>query len=67
MRELHKIEQVERVATALEKLIHILIGDEPEEGMEDLKQVDIPEDIQKRFDDIDAKEKLENQKEVVDK
>ena len=56
MRELHKIEQNERVATAIETLIHILIGDEPEDSMENLKQVEIPEDIKKRFDQIDAKE-----------
>lgn len=56
MRELHKIEQNERVATAIETLIHILIGDEPEDSMENLKQVEIPEDIKKRFDQIDAEE-----------
>ena len=56
MRELHKIEENERVATAIETLIHILIGDEPEDSMENLKQVEIPEDIKKQFDQIDAKE-----------
>lgn len=54
IRELHKVEKVDRVETVIEKLIHILIGDEPEESMENLRQVEIPEDIQKRFTEIDA-------------
>lgn len=59
MRELHKIEQNGSVAVAVEKLIHILIGDEPADHMENLKNVEIPEDIKAKFDEIDAKEDVE--------
>lgn len=64
MRELHKVEQVERVEAALEKLIHILIGDEPEESMENLKEVEIPKEIEKRFHEIDAQ--LKQQKDLTE-
>ena len=59
MRELHKVEENGSVAMAIEKLIHILIGDEPADHMENLKQVEIPEDIKTKFDEIDAKEEVE--------
>ena len=56
------MEKNERVETAIETLIHILIGDEPEDNMENLKQVMIPEDIKKKFEQIDAKEEIEKGK-----
>ena len=59
MRELHQVEKNDDVITALEKLIQILIGDEPEENMEDLKNVEIPTDIQKKFEEADAREREE--------
>ncbi len=52
-RELHKNEENEKVNLRLEQLIQILIGDEPEAEMENLKNVEIPSDIQKKFEDVD--------------
>ena len=53
MRELHKVEESESVVTELEKLVQILIGDEPEEGMDNLKEVNIPEKIKMKFEEHD--------------
>ena len=50
MRELHKQEKVEDVIEACVNLISILIADEPEEGMEELHQVDIPPHIAAKLD-----------------
>jgi len=45
LRELHKWEQNEANIVAIEKLISVLISDEPEGGMENLNEVVIPADI----------------------
>ena len=58
MRELHNVEKNEDVLLVLEKIIQILISDEPEKGMEDLKKVEIPDDIQQKFNEVDSKAKL---------
>lgn len=42
LRELHRGEVVEEVGGACQVLIHMLISDEPEAGMENLDQVEIP-------------------------
>ncbi len=43
MRELHKWEPDTDVSAACELVISILIADEPEEGMDNLDQVVLPE------------------------
>eukprot|EP00794_Sanderia_malayensis_P014063 gene14063-15529_t len=55
MRELHKNEDQENVILVLEQLIQILIGDEPEEEMEDLKNVQIPTHIAEKLQEADEK------------
>lgn len=50
LRELHKTESSQPVLVACENLVSILISDEPEPGMENLKEVDIPEHIVKKFE-----------------
>ena len=49
LRELHNWETDDEAKKACGNVIHVLIGDEPEQGMEDLKQVQIPEHI--KFDE----------------
>lgn len=41
----------------------VLIGDEPEAGMENLMEVEIPEDIEQKLKDLDAKEQEQIEKE----
>ena len=43
MREYHKWETDKEVSLACQKLIHTLISDEPQEGMENLHEVELPE------------------------
>ena len=45
LRELFNWETDDEAKKACSKVIQVLIGDEPEPGMEDLKQVQIPEHI----------------------
>ncbi|KAI4884241.1 hypothetical protein NFI96_001383 [Prochilodus magdalenae] len=63
MREFHKWEKEPQVISACEKLVQVLIGDEPEAGMENLIEVNIPEDVEQKFKDLDAKEQEEIKKE----
>ncbi|XP_063041797.1 protein HGH1 homolog [Engraulis encrasicolus] len=63
MREFHKWEKEPDVVAACEKLVQVLIGDEPEGGMENLMEVDIPEDVQQKLKDLDAKEQEQLEKE----
>ncbi len=60
LRELHKIEQDKKVIYVLEKLVSVLIADEPEEGMENLHQVMVPEDLAQKFYDYETKELEKN-------
>ena len=65
MREYYAWER-ERVPvneTTAMNLIDILISDEPPNDMPNLKEVDIPEDIQEQFHKDDEKEKIENESE----
>lgn len=41
----------------------VLIGDEPEEGMENLMEVEIPQDVEEKLKDLDVKEQqqIENE------
>ncbi|XP_068451976.1 protein HGH1 homolog [Clinocottus analis] len=59
MREFHKWEKDVHVSAACEKLVQVLIGDEPERGMENLMEVDIPDDVELKLKDADAKEHQE--------
>lgn len=64
MRELHRWEKDVHVAAACEKLIQMLIGDEPESGMDNLMEVEIPEDVQEKLKEADTKEQEELEKEA---
>ncbi|KAM9361913.1 protein HGH1 homolog [Symphorus nematophorus] len=63
MREFHNWEKDVVVTAACEKLVQVLIGDEPEQGMDNLMEVDIPEDVEKKLKDADVKEQEELEKE----
>ena len=52
LRELDKWEQDDKVKKACQNAIQVLISDEPEPGMENLREVAIPETV--RFDDEKA-------------
>ncbi|NXM53605.1 HGH1 protein, partial [Illadopsis cleaveri] len=56
LRELHTWEKDPEVLNTCEKLIQVLIGDEPQEGMENLLEVTIPEEVEKRLRDMDREE-----------
>uniref|UniRef100_A0A8C7Z6X5 Protein HGH1 C-terminal domain-containing protein n=1 Tax=Oryzias sinensis TaxID=183150 RepID=A0A8C7Z6X5_9TELE len=62
-REFHLWEKDVHVSAACEKLVQVLIGDEPEPGMENLMEVEIPEDVEKKLKELDAQEREELQKE----
>jgi hypothetical protein len=55
VRELHKWEKDEKVCEAIEKLVQVLIGDEPEDNMANLHEVEIPDDIKAQFEKSDEK------------
>lgn len=44
----------------------MLIGDEPEPGMENLLEVEIPEDVEVKLKDMDAKEQEQLEKDQED-
>ena len=47
-------------------LCQVLIGDEPEPGMENLLEVEIPEDVVVKLKDMDAKEQEQLEKDQED-
>ncbi|XP_072296207.1 protein HGH1 homolog [Eucyclogobius newberryi] len=59
MREFHTWETNPEVQSAVEKLIQVLIGDEPQSGMENLMEVSIPEEVEQKLKEADAKEQEE--------
>ncbi|TMS19418.1 Protein HGH1-like protein [Larimichthys crocea] len=63
MREFHNWEKDVHVTAACEKLVQVLIGDEPEQGMENLMELEIPEDVEEKLKVADAKEEQELEKE----
>ncbi|XP_008318914.1 protein HGH1 homolog [Cynoglossus semilaevis] len=63
MREFHKWEEDLEVISTCEKFIQVLIGDEPAEGMENLMEVEIPEDVEEKLKQADLKEQEELEKE----
>ncbi|XP_062426733.1 protein HGH1 homolog [Rhea pennata] len=56
LRELHRWETEPDVLSACEKLIQVLIGDEPGPGMENLLEVNIPEDVEQQLQRLDREE-----------
>lgn len=56
LRELYNWEPELDVRTACEKLIQVLIGDEPECGLENLLEVQVPEDVEKQLQQLDLQE-----------
>ena len=44
--------------------LKVLIGDEPEEGMENLLEVEVPEEVEERLKQAEQKEEEENKKEM---
>uniref|UniRef100_A0A8C6V9Y7 Protein HGH1 C-terminal domain-containing protein n=1 Tax=Neogobius melanostomus TaxID=47308 RepID=A0A8C6V9Y7_9GOBI len=63
MREFHSWETESEVKSAAEKLIQVLIGDEPQSGMENLMEVTIPEEVEKQLRDADTTEEQEHSQE----
>ncbi|XP_034020610.1 protein HGH1 homolog [Thalassophryne amazonica] len=63
LREFHHWEKDVYVTAVCEKLIQVLIGDEPEQGMENLMEVKIPEDVEEKLKEADAKEQEELERE----
>ncbi|KAM8916746.1 protein HGH1 homolog [Spinachia spinachia] len=63
MREFHRWEKDVHVTAACEKLVQVLIGDEPDQGMENLMEVDIPEDVEVKLKEADVKEQQDLEKE----
>lgn len=64
IRELHGWEKDAHVVAACEKLVQVLIGDEPEQGMENLMEVEIPDDVEEKLKEADIKEQEQLEKEV---
>lgn len=59
LRELHRWETEPDVLAACEKLIQVLIGDEPEAGMENLLEVQIPPEVEEQLQRLDQQEEEE--------
>ncbi|NXS23264.1 HGH1 protein, partial [Mystacornis crossleyi] len=57
LRQLHAWEKDPEVLSACHKLIQVLIGDEPEAGMENLLEVAVPEELERRLRDADRRER----------
>ncbi|XP_036159738.1 protein HGH1 homolog isoform X2 [Myotis myotis] len=56
LRELHSWEPESDVRGTCEKLIQVLIGDEPERGMENLLEVQVPEAVERQLQELDRQE-----------
>ncbi|XP_034549736.1 protein HGH1 homolog [Notolabrus celidotus] len=63
IREFHRWEKDVHVGAVCEKLVQVLIGDEPEQGMENLMEVEIPEDVEEKLKEADVREKQELEEE----
>jgi hypothetical protein len=55
-RELYNWEKDELVKETCEKLVNILISDEPEPGLENLHEVVIPDSLSQKFSQFDQKD-----------
>ncbi|NXE17072.1 HGH1 protein, partial [Lophotis ruficrista] len=62
LRELHRWEREPEALAACEKLIQVLIGDEPGPGMENLLEVEIPEEVEQRLQRLDREEEEERRR-----
>ncbi|NWZ59760.1 HGH1 protein, partial [Haliaeetus albicilla] len=62
LRELHGWEREPAVLAACEKLIQVLIGDEPGPGMENLLEVNIPEEVEQQLQRLDREEEEEQER-----
>lgn len=49
--------------THLSPLLQVLIGDEPEHGMENLLEVQVPEDVEQQLQQLDHQEQEQYQRE----
>ncbi|KAM5313929.1 LOW QUALITY PROTEIN: protein HGH1 homolog [Glossophaga mutica] len=63
LRELHSWERESDVRVTCEKLIQVLIGDEPERGMENLLEVQVPEDVECQLQRLDRQEQEQCERE----
>ncbi|KAK1331803.1 hypothetical protein QTO34_007479 [Cnephaeus nilssonii] len=63
LRELHSWEPESDVRGTCEKLIQVLIGDEPERGMENLLEVQVPEDVERQLQELDRQEQEQQERE----
>lgn len=45
----------------------MLIGDEPEQGMENLLEVQVPEDVERRLQQLDHQEQEQCQQELLER
>ncbi|XP_053100915.1 protein HGH1 homolog [Hemicordylus capensis] len=61
LRELHQWEEDPGVLAACEKLIQVLIGDEPAAGMENLLEVEIPAEVEAQLQRLDQEEEQQQQ------
>ena len=59
LKELFNWEVNEEVKKSCGNVIQVLIADEPEPSMQDLKQVQIPEEVRKKFDE-EPQKKIQN-------
>ena len=59
LREYHVWEEMPEVHELCRKVIDVLIMDDPEPGMENLMEVNIPEDIKTQLDQAKEKEEEE--------
>ncbi|NWT07310.1 HGH1 protein, partial [Mionectes macconnelli] len=59
LRELHRWERDPEVLSTCHKLIQVLIGDEPEPGMENLLEVPVPEEVEQELQRLDREEEEE--------
>lgn len=57
LREYHKWEKDRDIERLCHKVIEVLIMDEPEPGMENLREVEIPEEVKSQLDQMREKEK----------
>ncbi|XP_049621599.1 protein HGH1 homolog [Suncus etruscus] len=63
LRELYNWEPEPDVRTACEKLIQVLIGDEPECGLENLLEVQVPEDVERQLQKLDLQDPTQSKQE----
>ncbi|XP_038616583.1 protein HGH1 homolog [Tachyglossus aculeatus] len=63
LRELHSWEPDPSVRSACEKLIQVLIGDEPGPGLENLLEATVPPEVEQRLRQLDQQEEADRQRE----